>query len=123
MKKPRYDGRGATVLYLSCYLKELTFRALGHVIGVGALFHSSSGLSFVCSTTPLGCGALVILAGDRSAGQAIDTYFVVMVLNPIQHNPMVITPQAVDFNPLAEKGLASLQATTKVEVSFVPSPR
>lgn len=48
----------------------------------------------------------MILAGDRSAGQAIDTYFVVMVLNPIQHNPMVITLQTVDFAPLAEKGLA-----------------
>lgn len=59
------------------------------------LDHASSGLSFVCWTTPLDCGALVILPEDRSCDQAIDTQFVVMVLNLIRRSPMVITRQAV----------------------------
>jgi hypothetical protein len=44
-----------------------------------------------------GSGALVILPEDRSIGQAIDTYFVVMVLNSIRRSPMIITRQAVYF--------------------------
>jgi hypothetical protein len=44
-----------------------------------------------------GSGALVILPEDRSVGQAIDTYFVVMVLNSIRRSPMIITRQAVYF--------------------------
>lgn len=86
-------GRDA-VLYTLCYLRELTS---GILTCQKLLDYASSGLSFVCSTNPLDCGALVIPPEDRSCGQAIDTRFVVMVLNLIRRSPMVITRQAVNL--------------------------
>lgn len=83
------------VLYTFCDTSGSLPLELSHVMISELLDYASSGLSLVCSTTPLDCGALVILPEDPSCGQAIDTQFVVMVLNLIRHSPMMIARQVV----------------------------